>query len=154
VRPENLHITLKFLGNISAETIPQIEKALEDIVLKTQPFEIMLNGIGCFPNSRHPRVIWIGVKDNGILNKISKELNDRLSKIGKTDHDFSQHLTIGRVKDNHKIPSLHAEIERFTNFTFGSNLINTISLMKSELTPQGSIYSIIKDFNLTQKQPL
>jgi 2'-5' RNA ligase len=146
INSQNLHITLKFLGNIPIENIPQIEEILKDITSKIQPFEIVLSGIGCFPNLKNPHVIWIGVSDNGRLNEISLEINSRLSEIGNVDHKFSPHLTIGRI--NNKIHSLQAEIERYNDISFGTNRINSITLMKSELHSKGAIYTEIKDFTL------
>ncbi|MBF0542755.1 MAG: RNA 2',3'-cyclic phosphodiesterase [Nitrospirae bacterium] len=132
ISPENLHITLKFLGDISVEDINGIKQILSDIASKTQPFEISLNRIGCFPNIKHPNVVWIGINDNGRLSDIFRDIDYRLSEIDikKDDRSFSPHLTIGRIKDNIKIYNLKAEIERFEGFTFGSNIIDTISLMR------------------------
>jgi len=139
VELHNMHFTVQFLGEVSEEMIRKISDALSSIEFSA--FSISFAGIGVFPNLNSPRVIWIGVTD-GIneLEKLAEMIRSKLSHIGfSPDKKFKPHVTIFRVKN--KIEGLPDKLEKFSSYSFGKQLISEIKLKKSELTPNGPVYT-------------
>jgi len=139
VELHNMHFTVRFLGEVSEEMIGKISDALNSIEFSA--FSITFAGIGVFPKPNSPRVIWIGVTD-GIneLEKLAEMIRSKLSDIGfSPDKKFKPHVTIFRVKN--KIEDLSSKLEKFSSCSFGKQLISEIKLKKSELTPNGPIYT-------------
>jgi len=141
VEKENLHITLKFLGEVIPNTIASIQKVLSDI--KFKPFNVFVRGVGAFPNYRNIRVVWIGVEEGfEELKSIQNEIDEKLVALGfKKEKDFIPHLTIGRIKSGRNKDKLIGILNEFRDFNFGKQLIDTIHLKKSILTSRGPIYS-------------
>ena len=144
VAPESIHLTLKFLGNIDEEKIKKTQNILSDIVKNFKPFFLSLKDIGAFPKLNYPRVIWVGVDEGKPkVSKLAKELEDRLEKIGisKEEKEFHPHITLGRVKSPKNRENLKNIIET-TKFEPKSKIdVNRLILFKSQLTPQGPIYT-------------
>ena len=139
VELHNMHFTVQFLGEVSEEMIRKISDALNSIEFST--FSITFAGIGAFPKPNSPRVIWVGVND-GIdeLEKLAETIRSKLSDIGfSPDKKFKPHVTIFRVKN--KVESLTSKLEKFSSYSFGKQEISEIKLKKSELTPNGPIYT-------------
>ena len=139
VELHNMHFTVQFLGEVSEEMIRKISDALNSIEFSA--FSITFAGIGAFPKPNSPRVIWVGVND-GIneLEKLAETIRSKLSNIGfSPDKKFKPHVTIFRVKN--KIEGLSSELEKFSSYSFGKQEISEIKLKKSELTPNGPIYT-------------
>ncbi|MEM2175107.1 MAG: RNA 2',3'-cyclic phosphodiesterase [Candidatus Micrarchaeia archaeon] len=140
VEKENLHITLKFLGEINEKELEKLKRILESI--KFSPFKVRLKEIGFFPDEKFIRVIWIGGFSDGKLEEISKIINEKLKKENfYFDERFSPHLTIGRVKEKIDITKINREID------FGEFTVKEIKLKKSTLTQEGPIYEdlVIKE---------
>jgi len=132
VKVDNVHLTLKFLGNIEEPEIEQIKKTLDGISSQEKPFEISLFKLGAFPNLNYPRVIWVGI-DKGCSEV------EKIAGLLETDR-FSAHLTLGRVKSGknklalkEKLSSLEVQPKSCT--------VNNITLFQSTLTPKGPIYT-------------
>ena len=140
VNPENVHLTLKFLGNITQEQIETVKSTLDNIA--TSPYQIYLEGVGCFPNTRRPRVIWIGMT-GGVTEstQIQAYLEEELQNHGfpRERRRFKPHITIARVK--YSVGDLGLKIQRLQEFDLGSVDVEYIYLKKSTLTPQGPIYT-------------
>jgi len=139
VELHNMHFTVQFLGEVSEEMIEKISDVLNSIDFSA--FSISFAGIGVFPIPNSPRVIWIGT-DDGIneLEKLAEMICSKLSDIGfSPDKKFKPHVTIFRVKN--KIEDLSSKLEKFSSCSFGKQLISEIKLKKSELTPNGPIYT-------------
>ena len=139
VELHNMHFTVQFLGEVSEEMIGKISDALNSIEFSA--FSITFASIGVFPKPNSPRVIWIGVTD-GIneLEKLAEMIRSKLSYIGfSPDKKFKPHVTIFRVKN--KIEDLSSKLEKFSSCSFGKQLVSEIKLKKSELTPNGPIYT-------------
>ena len=140
VERENLHITLKFLGEIEENKVQEIKKIINSISIS--PFRIKLRGIGVFPNENFIRVIWIGGESKElekIVDHLNKELEKNL-KIRTEEQKFTIHLTIARVKSKINISDF---LDKYKNYEFGEfevSDINQIKLKKSTLTPKGPIY--------------
>jgi len=139
VELHNMHFTVQFLGEVSEEMIGKISDALNSIEFSA--FSITFGSIGVFPKPNSPRVIWIGVTD-GIneLEKLAEIIRSKLSDIGfSPDKKFKPHVTIFRVKN--KIEDISSKLEKFSSCSFGKQLVSEIKLKKSELTPNGPIYT-------------
>jgi len=139
VELHNMHFTVQFLGEVSKEMIEKISDALSGIEFSA--FAITFASIGVFPKPNSPRVIWIGVTD-GIneLEKLAEMIRSKLLHIGfSPDKKFKPHVTIFRVKN--KIEGLSDKLERFSSYYFGKQIVSEIKLKKSELTPDGPIYT-------------
>jgi RNA 2',3'-cyclic 3'-phosphodiesterase len=151
-----LHLTMKFLGDTDAGTIEKLSATLTEIASAQRPFRISYKGLGCFPNSRNPRVIWIGcIPLSSGLEHLHDTIEERCAAYGfeKENRNFHPHITIGRVKirsgkDRRPIPDL---IKKMESITFDSidDEVHTLLLMKSELRPGGSVYSILRQFSLS-----
>jgi 2'-5' RNA ligase len=142
-RPENIHLTLKFLGEVDERRIGEVEKVCVASAAEFQPFTLRLNETGVFPNARQPRILWAGLA--GEIEKTAemrKRLDDGLALIGfeREEKDFRPHLTIGRVKSNGKIRELFA-IAGARQVPALSFVVTEIVLMKSELHPAGARYT-------------
>jgi len=139
VELHNMHFTVQFLGEVSEEMIGKISDALNSIEFSS--FSISFASIGVFPKPNFPRVIWIGT-DDGVneLEKLAEIIRSKLSHLGfSPDKKFKPHVTIFRVKN--KIEDLSSKLEKFSSCSFGKQLVSEIKLKKSELTPNGPIYT-------------
>jgi len=139
VELHNMHFTVQFLGEVSEEMIGKISDALNSIEFSA--FSISFASVGVFPKPNFPRVIWIGT-DDGVneLEKLAEMIRSKLSHLGfSPDKKFKPHVTIFRVKN--KIEDLSSKLEKFSSCSFGKQLISEIKLKKSELTPNGPIYT-------------
>ena len=151
VKLSQLHITLKFLGEVPEQRIDAIKQVLAGISIPS--FTLSWSHLGCFPNEKRPRVVWIGINQGSQdLVLLAKEVNQKLSELGflQEKRRFSPHLTLGRVKrltadDKEAINDL------LQNFKLPSNVseeITTLVFKKSTLTPKGAIYENLAEYNL------
>jgi len=139
VELHNMHFTVQFLGEISEEMVRKISDALNSIEFSA--FSISFMGVGVFPKPSFPRVIWIGTND-GIneLEKLAEMIRTKLSQLGfRPDKKFKPHVTIFRVKN--KIEGISDKLEKFSSYNFGKQTVSEIKLKKSELAPEGPIYT-------------
>jgi 2'-5' RNA ligase len=154
VKANNWHITLKFLGETKKNKVSLIKNDISEIATSYNTFSVILNQLGAFPNLIYPKIIYVGVKDgHNDLAQLQKKLENKLIKRGcsRADKKYTPHLTIARSKKrtDHQLLS-----EKLTNFAEKDNLINIffkagrISLMRSELTPEGPIYKEIFSKNM------
>jgi 2'-5' RNA ligase len=151
VRPESIHFTLKFLGNIEAGRIDQIEAALAGPLSEESPFRIDVGMLGGFPNLERPRVLWAGVEDAGNgLKRLAKLVDRKLTKVGfaREKRAFAPHLTLGRVKNFRYIEDVQARMETEAEFDGGGFTVDNVHLYKSLLKPTGAVYTILKTFPL------
>lgn len=144
VELENIHFTLRFLGDTSLSKIDEIKSCLSQIEI--DPFEIVVHGVGAFPNSHRPRVIWIGVKQNAerILN-LKNEIDLRLKDLGykPEKQKFTPHATIARVRYVKDAETLANNLEELVNQPIGSMCVSRFNMKKSTLTPSGPIYETL-----------
>jgi len=148
VERENLHLTLKFLGEIGESSYKRIVESLGPSLSEFSSFEVNLKGTGFFPSISDLRVIWVGMNAPEIVY-IQKEIDDTLKSMGfKEDRKFVPHLTVSRVKSSlNKKPLLNV-LDEYKNFEFGSDMVKKINFKKSTLTPEGPIYETLKEFEL------
>lgn len=147
VKPENIHITLKFLGQTQEDKINVIASQLKNAVELMQPFEVTVGDVGAFPNFNRPRVLWVGTNtEQQQLSILAKEVDKRMAILGfdREKRRFSGHLTLGRVKDNQDVQSLVEKLQLYKEFNAEAFVVNEILLIKSQLSPKGSIYTTLK----------
>jgi len=148
VEPENIHATLRFLGEVQVPLLDQVKSELAQVAF--QSFQVELRGVGAFPNPRRPNVVWIGITKGGDeLQGIFSSLEPRLRELGfpADRKGFSPHITIGRVKSGRNREALYSAIMGMSDVEFGSMTVESIRLKKSTLTPKGPIYSTIYEQN-------
>lgn len=151
-KPDNQHLTLKFLGEVEAPRVPSIIAACQQAVAGIYPFTISLRDTGAFPNLRGPRVLWAGL-DQGTaeLRQLHAQLEAQLAQSGfaKDDRAFKPHLTLGRVKSMKNVPAL---VARLTSTPLPALAFTAaeIVLMQSQLHPAGSIYTPLAKIALPQ----
>ncbi|AEH25138.1 RNA 2',3'-cyclic phosphodiesterase [Pyrococcus yayanosii] len=151
VEPENLHITLKFLGEITEEQAEEIKAILSRIAAKFKKHEVRVRGIGVFPNPNYVRVIWAGVENDEQIRAMAREIDEALAKLGfKRDKEFVAHVTIGRVKFVKDKLGLAEKLRALANEDFGTFRVEAIELKKSTLTPKGPIYETLARFELAE----
>jgi 2'-5' RNA ligase len=150
VEPENIHITLKFLGDTDEQHIGAIEQAMKESVVACPRFYITLKGTGVFPNQHYMKVVWIGIINVESLERIKRSLEEKLTYLGykKENREFSPHLTIGRVRTAKNKDQLLKIIGRYSPTEFMTQQIEAITLKKSELTPKGPIYTTLRTVGL------
>lgn len=155
VSPENIHLTLKFLGEIDEAKLSKIIEIMADICVNKHPFQLRIWSCGAFPKINFPRVIWVGIdKGDSEVKEIAKDLQEEIAKIGipKEERAFSSHITIGRVRSlrnrDKLISGLGALASNCAEKGLGEFSVTKITLFKSTLTPKGPIYEAVKEANL------
>lgn len=147
VPPEHMHVTLKFLGDVPFETLPDVTRTLENATREVKPFRMRVARLGTFPDSGAPKVIWAGVEDEpaGRLASLAETLNRELVPLGvrRERRPFAAHVTVGRVKRFEDPEGFERFIRRRRQNEFGRVLVEEIHLMSSEPTPSGSIYDVV-----------
>ncbi len=159
VSPESIHITLKFLGDIAAETTGEITKAIEEAVEGISPFHLEVKGLGVFPNLRRVQVAWVGIiGEVDKLSQLQKRIETNLIPLGFAPESraFTPHLTLARLRDQASLD----ERQRFgqliasTKFETASAIeVDAINLMRSQLTREGAIYSQVSVVKLRKPLP-
>ena len=146
VKPSNMHLTLKFLGEIDEEQAEKIKGFLDEIVLEESVFETGFSGLGFFPNQRRPRVIWLGInKGIEVLKDLADKIDDKTAIIGieKEERAFSPHLTLGRFRSQKNFDELIKIVEKTREFDAGTMQVDGIHLIQSVLQPTGPVYTKI-----------
>ncbi len=146
VEPQNLHFTIRFLGNITSEQVDEIYKILQKVEL--EPFQLVVKGIGAFPSISRPRVIWVGAGDGSEkVVSIYDQIEKGLRKLGfkPEGKQYIPHCTIFRVKFVTKKPVLTKKLIDLANITLGSIEVNSVKLKRSQLTPKGPVYTTLRE---------
>ncbi len=153
VRPENIHLTLKFLGNIDETDIEKVRGTLTSRVDRFTPLSLSVKGVGVFPGIRRPRIIWSGMGGQlSALAALQKALAEDLAAIGfqQEKRAFKTHLTLGRVKGAIDALKLRDAIQAFNNFESEIFTADKIFLFKSDLKPGGPVYSKLNAFVMNE----
>lgn len=143
-RPDGIHLTLKFLGEVDEVRLIDVQKAVEKASKEFSPFVLEVSGIGIFPNTRSPRVLWIGIKDKGDdLKNLQEAIERETERVGfkRENRSFTPHLTLGRVRSQKNRDALINSLEEFDKIELGLLDVGEVSLIKSELNPKGAIYT-------------
>lgn len=146
VNISNMHITLKFLGDTEDEIIPEIfNKLSEKLENKFSNSSFLLAGMGVFGNVKSPRVLWLGIKNNRVLNELNHIIENEICELGieKSKKYFSPHLTLGRIKFVKNIKNLNDITEKYKNYEFQEVELNEIIIYESILKPTGPTYNAL-----------
>lgn len=150
-RVSGIHLTLKFLGEITEGSVDKIAEVVLEAAKGQSAFEINIKGSGAFPNLKNPRVLWIGVADrSNQLSNIRQELDKGFKPLGfeTEEREFTPHLTIGRLKGYSGKEILSVAITRLKDIEIGPFAIDRLILYKSELRPDGAVYTKLREIKL------
>jgi 2'-5' RNA ligase len=152
-REEGIHLTLKFLGEVSESKVPEIMSALTAAVRGTGTFRLEAVGVGTFPNPRNARVVWAGLSGNiENLLRLQGALEEAMAGIGfeRETRKFTAHLTLGRIKDIRSREQWLKALDAVKDISLTGFDVTGISLMKSELKPSGAVYAELGRVDLTK----
>jgi 2'-5' RNA ligase len=147
VRPENLHVTLKFIGEVPEAKLNAIRNALAG-VRSDESVRIDFRGLGFFPNEKHPRVFWAGIEASPNLKILAAGIEQATGKLGipREKRAFSPHLTLARFEPPRLAEQLRAAIQEHAGRDFGSLRTSQFHLIESKLKPSGAEYTTVKSF--------
>ncbi len=154
VDPGLIHLTIKFLGNVSSGKLDDVKSALAKAAGATRPFKLQTKETGCFPNPKRVRVFWLGMKCDGEeLLKLAKDVDVALTRLGfpGEDRPFASHLTLAMLRDgcSQEDRAAFGELIKGSEFQPQFSLqVESLSLMRSQLTPSGPIYTCLAKFKL------
>jgi len=143
VRPEAVHLTLKFLDEIDSSQVERVKQAMMEAAAGHRPFDLRVSDIGGFPSLRSPRVIWAGISVGAELGLLQADLEDRLVREGfkRENRPFAPHLTLGRIRSGRDMDRALDILRESAGQVFGKAEIREIVLMESRLLPKGAEYS-------------
>jgi len=151
VNPENMHLTLKFLGEISDKQLVDVCNVTRDLASRHKSFELDIESVGYF-GGRSARVLWVGAgHDCDNLLQLQKDLEQQLASAGwpKETRTFSGHLTLCRVRNSKAGVRLAQMTEEYRDFKVGSISADSVSVYQSELTPKGPVYTVLGNYRLS-----
>lgn len=148
VEPENLHLTLKFLGDVPEDLLDAVKATLHSVAQGTPEFSFRVEGTGGFPNLRRPRVLWVGVVPETSLMRLQESVETALKALGfpREDRPFHPHITLGRVKRPVTITELLRLLGEYRATAFGVVPATYLTLFRSDLSPQGPTYTPLGRF--------
>lgn len=146
VPSNNIHLTIKFLGDVSQANVELLTKILRSEVSRHRPFEIRISGLGAFPSVRRPRVIWVGVEAPPTLLSLQRTIEAETVRLGYAaeERPFSPHLTLGRVAHNATPEEVHKVADVLTSIQVGElgcAVVDHVCLFRSDLQPGGAVYT-------------
>ena len=154
VAPENLHLTLKFLGKVERERLAVVAAGLADVAASALPFELTIRGLGSFPTAARPRVIWAGI-DTGRdqAAALAEGIDAALAPIGfaAEARPFAAHVTLGRVREPRRHPTLTGTVAASVGRGFGNFRVDSLALMRSDLSPRGARYTPLASWPLGRR---
>jgi RNA 2',3'-cyclic 3'-phosphodiesterase len=152
-RPEGLHITLKFLGEVPGERVDVVKTQLQALPPQP-PVAVRIAGSGFFPNERAPRVLWLGIEAEPELARLAAVIDQSMSAVGvpKEDRAYNPHLTLARLRSTDGIAPIREMLERRAPLDFGSFIAREFSLYESRLAPGGSVYTKLERYTLTTER--
>ncbi len=147
VRPENLHVTLKFLGQVPDGQVDTIQAALGN-VRSSEPVNLVFRGLGFFPNEKHPRVFWVGIDASPNLKKLASDIEAAAENCGipREQRAFSPHLTLARLESLSLPDKLRGAIAENSEKSFGALRTSEFHLIQSKLKPSGAEYTTLARF--------
>jgi 2'-5' RNA ligase len=144
VKPDRIHLTLKFLGDVQEERIPEIREVLEKIAASTEPLTLKASGCGAFPTMKEMRVVWVGlVGGHEALGRLARRIEEALVPFGfkREGRPFKPHLTLGRVKGRQHLRALQEILLVNQDFEAEAFDVTEVVLYKSDLRPDGARYT-------------
>lgn len=150
VSSENIHITLKFLGDTEESLLPAIQQQLSKKLFNYRPFCIRISGVGSFPPGKHPRVIWVGTEESSDLKALQGEVESGMSALGfaAEERPFQAHITVGRVKSGRRLSEMAGKLADMRETVIGNFEVTSIKLIRSELGRGGPVYTCLAEIPL------
>lgn len=153
VERDNLHITLLFLGEVEERALGDLCRAVAEGVRVYKTFEVAIEGAGCFPNPRRPRILWVGL-GKGIQETVAVHdaLESPLLDLGcyrREERRFTPHVTLGRIRGERPAPTLGTALQKYQAFKAGETVVREIHVMSSQLTPTGPVYTVMSRAKLS-----
>ncbi|MCJ7681982.1 MAG: RNA 2',3'-cyclic phosphodiesterase [Candidatus Aminicenantes bacterium] len=150
-RAEGIHLTLKFMGDITADLAPRAGAALEAIGPDFACFPLRIAGTGVFPPGNRPRVLWVGIDRSEELLTLVSAIETTMARLGfpREKRSFHPHLTIGRVKDPTDLGTIPSRLETYRDREFGQMTVRSFLFFESRLKPTGAEYSVLKEIKLS-----
>lgn len=153
--PENLHFTLRFLGRISPAQLTRVRRAAQDAAAETAPFRISLSGVGAFPTTRRPRVVWVGITEGAdAMKTLANRLDDALARqrFPKESRPLQPHLTLARIRDPRQADGLEAAAASLGALEVGRQDVTSIAVVESHLRPSGALYVPVEEVPLSSHE--
>lgn len=150
ITKDNIHLTLKFLGNIDEKQINRVKHAM-DSLKDAGVFKIDLYQIGCFPSISKPRVIWIGIKEEEQVKRLFEKIEAHIGDINKEERQFSAHITIGRLKGYINLHELEKLQKLWNDTIISSSFVDKVVLFQSILSPKGAVYKPLYEVKLKKE---
>jgi len=150
VNPDNLHLTLRFLGETSFQQVEEIIRLLDNVCNEYHPFQFNLKEAGFFKSKNQPRILFFAVENGLMLNQLADEIEERVVALGfsKEERSFNPHLTIGRIKMLKNKMNFYDLINQYKEAEIQTVTVSEIVYYQSILTSSGAIYKPIKTINL------
>jgi RNA 2',3'-cyclic 3'-phosphodiesterase len=151
VPPGNLHLTLKFLGEVTEERVTRVADATREVAGRSGPFSITLGGLGAFPSPKKPQIVWIDVVQGADrLIELARDLDVTLRRVKfpQDDRPFRPHLTIARAAHARPLPDLSGPLGGMRGVMVGTQSVDTLLVMESTLKANGSIYRSVEEVRL------
>ena len=147
VETKNIHLTLKFIGEVPGEKYSRIEDVLTSTDFNVGAFDLEISGFGKFGRGKELNILWIGIVENEKLEDLYRRMEDALAKIGiaKEERLFKPHLTVGRNKKQYNFKPVFELLQEKKNMFVGKLRINSFQIFKSELFSSGPVYTILKE---------
>ncbi len=151
VRPEGMHLTLKFIGEVPEEKLSAIKQALS-AVRSSRPVEMEFRGLGYFPHERRPRVLWVGIEASENLTELAAQMEAALEPLGleRENRPYVPHLTVGRFKSTKRLDLLQEEIAALPSTEIGRIETSEFFLFQSKLSPKGAEYTKLERFDFVR----
>ena len=148
-RISSIHLTLKFLGEISPDQVALIQEKLEERISLFEPFVLEIRGLGAFPSISRPRIVWAGLKIENHLVSLHRDVENAMQEIGfePDTRKFSPHITLARIKSPGNENSLEAVLGKMKNFKMGCSPVHSVRLYESILNPAGAVHKVLAEIN-------
>lgn len=149
VEPDNIHLTLKFIGNTAPDEVPQIQAALNSACSGIQPFDLKIGRTGVFGSFYDPKVIWFGIEENETLQMLARQVSQQLETAGILGdrQNFVPHLTLGRIREIKDKKYFQQLMGRFHEVKIQQQHVNGFNLYESQLLREGPVYTVIEHYS-------
>jgi 2'-5' RNA ligase len=150
VNPENLHLTLRFLGETSIQQVEEIMHSFDELAQRFHPFQFSLKDVGFFKSKNQPRILFFAIENCLMLNQLAAEIEERIVALGfsREERFFNPHLTIGRIKFIQNIDGFYSLIKKFSEVKIQQVTVSEIIFYQSILSSEGTTYRPVKIINL------